>query len=237
MKIEGFLDRHISLVLKADDAVKREGHKTSGKLSASALANPLQWQILKSLAVAPREVDEYTLRKFLRGNHVEEWYLSLLPCIISKQEFVEYRNVVGYMDALVDTKAFDFPVGDAPLEIKSVNGMKYKRLKAAGMPDLGHALQGGLYALAKKAPYFLVSYVCADDYRIMTFTLETADFKEAIDRIIDRYEAQKLTGKIPVFVAEEVWQKQQKYNQYFDWMNLTEQEIQDRATAMGLFAT
>jgi hypothetical protein len=236
MKKEGFLDRHISLSLTADDLVKAGLHTPSGKLSASALGNPLQWQILKSLAVSKREVDEYTLRKFLRGNHVEDWYLSLLPCVVSKQEFVEYRNVVGYMDAFVDTSAFDFPVGDAPLEIKSVNGMKYKRIKQAGAPDLGHVLQGTLYALAKQTPSFLVSYVCADDYRINTFTLDTADFKEAVDRIIDRYDAQKATGKIPVFEAEEKWQENRKYNDYFDWMGLTQQEIDDRAIAMGLYS-
>lgn len=234
MKIEGFLDRHVSLCLLAEDEIKRKAHVSSGKLSASNLGSPLQWQILKSMAVERGEIDAYTLRKFARGNHVEDWYLSLLPCVLSKQEKVEYRGVVGLLDAYIDTQGFDFPVGEAPLEIKSVANAKYKRILQAGKPDRGHSLQGALYALAKQRPHFLVSYVAADDYRIKTYLLNTADWQEEVDRIIDRYDRQKATGMIPVFEPEEAWQANPKYNDYYDWATLTELEIVERMKALGL---
>lgn len=239
MKLDSFLDRHIEHSLAADNMIERGNHKPSGKLSASALGDPLQWQILKSLAAEPREFDSYVLRKFLRGKQVEQWFLSAVPGIIEpptkeKQEFVQYRDVVGYMDAFVDTSPWDFPVGNAPLEVKSIANAKFKRLLMNGSPDRGHLLQGALYGLAKQTPHFVITYIASDDYRVRTYILNTLDYKEEVDRIIDRYERQKATGKIPVFEPEEKWQANPKYNRYNDWAELTQEEIDARQIAMGL---
>lgn len=235
MKIDGYLDRLIGKTLLALDGLKRAEHVSSGKLSASALGNPLQWQILKSLAVERGEIDEYTLRKFQRGNHVEDWYLSLIPGIISKQEFIEYRNVVGYMDAFVSTENWDFPnLGDMPLEVKSVTNAKYKRIVTQGQPDHSHALQGALYALAKGSARFSVTYIATDDYRVQTFVLETSEFKAEIDLIIDLYDKTKKLGIIPVFVAKEKWQAGEKYNDYYEWSKLDADQIAEKVRSMGM---
>ena len=60
--------------------------RRGGWLSASRLNDPLLWQVLYVLGVPQKPIDEYTLRKFLRGNHVEDWLLSNMDCI-DKQKF------------------------------------------------------------------------------------------------------------------------------------------------------
>lgn len=235
MRIDGYLDRLIGQTLLALDDIKRKEHVSSGKLSASALGNPLQWQILKSLAVERGEIDEYTLRKFQRGNHVEDWYLGLIPGIIKKQAFVEYRNVVGYLDAFVSTESWDFNnLGDIPLEVKSVTNAKFKRITTQGAPDHSHALQCALYALAEGTPFFAVSYIAADDYRVLTYVLNTSDFKAEIDGIIDLYDRTKASGLIPVFQYKEKWQATAQYNDYFEWSKLNEAEIAEKVRDMGI---
>jgi hypothetical protein len=235
MRIDGYLDRLIGQTLLALDSIKRAEHVSSGKLSASALGNPLQWQILKSLAVERGDIDEYTLRKFQRGNHVEDWYLGLIPGVIKKQTFVEYRKVVGYLDAFVSTESWDFEnLGDLPLEVKSVTNAKFKRITTQGAPDHSHALQCALYALAEGTPFFAVSYIAADDYRVLTYVLNTEDFKAEIDGIIDLYDQTKARGIIPVFEAKEKWQMLQKYNDYYEWSKLNAAEIGAKVRGMGM---
>src|SRR5438105_4187037 len=123
---DNFLDRKIGDEIVAAALVKEAAHAVSGKLSASRLNDPLQWQLLYVLGVPQKPIDEYTYRKFLRGNHVEDWLLSKLTPV-EKQKFVEYRGVVGYVDAVCDTADWQFPSGIIPLEVKSVSNMKFKR--------------------------------------------------------------------------------------------------------------
>lgn len=223
LKEDSYLDKKIGAIVTADNKAQREKHKSSGKLSASGLNDPLQWQMLHSLGIEGKEPDEYTLRKFLRGNHVEDWYVEQIKPEAT-QKFVEYRETVGYIDAIVDTSLFDFPSGVIPFEIKSVSNMKFKRIEKQG-PDKGHKLQACFYAIAENSPHFAVSYVATDDYRIKTFILDTADFKDEIDGIITRYLEQKKSGIVPKFEAREDWQKNPDYNRYFEWMELDEKDI------------
>lgn len=226
MILESFPDKYISAQLRATSELESAKHIPSGKLSASMLGQPLQWQVLKTLGVGKKEFDDYTLRKFVRGNSVEEWLLTLFPNVVSTQHEVEYRGVVGLVDAMIDTTGFDYSLGIIPYEIKSVANAKYKRISMAGSADHGHKLQAGLYALATGADQFAVCYVASDDYRILNFTYSVGEIKDEIDGIITAYDEQMKAGVVPAFKAKEKWQENAKYNQYPDWVSLTEAECQ-----------
>jgi hypothetical protein len=195
------------------------------------LGQPLQWQILKTIGVPQREVDNYTLRKFLRGNHVEDWLLSLLPGIIEKQKFAEYRGAIGFCDALVDCTYWDSKKGIMPVEVKSVSNMKYKRITQEGAPDHGHRLQATLYALAFETPYYCIAYVSTDDYRVSCYVCPTESTTSGVEYAIDEYTTALALGEVPVFEAIEGWQKSDKYNNFPDWMTLTAAEIEAKLQA------
>jgi hypothetical protein len=232
IKSDSYLDKSIGGVISAHNAEERKNHKSSGKLSASSLNDPLQWQMLHLLGVEGKQVDDYTLRKFLRGKQVEDWYVSEIKPI-ETQKFVEYRDCVGYIDAIVDTSFWDFPVGIIPLEIKSVSNAKFKRIAKQGA-DTGHKLQAGFYAICLNSPHFAVSYVATDDYRIKTYIFDTAEFKEEIDGIITRFLEQKKLGIVPKFEAREKWQSNPDYNRFSEWMKLDEKEIAEKLKSIKL---
>jgi hypothetical protein len=220
--IDRYIDRKISESLVAKNELERKNHKSSGKLSASMLGSPLQWQILKSMGVPQKEVDEYTLRKFLRGKQVEEWIVSYLDPI-ETQKFVEYKGCIGFVDAICDTKEWDFKNGIIPVEVKSVTNMKFKRIEKQG-GDRSHLLQGALYALALKSPKFAVLYVASDDYRIHLTEHDSEAFRGIIDDIIALYDKQKATNRVPAFEPMEKWQGDLKYNSYPLFSGLREEE-------------
>lgn len=224
MLIDNYIDRKIGETLSKENEEERKNHVSSGKLTASMLGEPLQWQILKVIGVEPKPIDEYTLRKFKRGKDIETWLMTHIGAI-ETQKKVEYRDVVGIVDAVCDTKDWDFPKGIIPVEIKSVSNAKFKRIVKAVAPDRGHCLQACLYALAIGCPHFAVSYVATDDLRVHTFILETEDWREKVDTIINRFEEQHSKAEVPVFIPEEKWQADLKYNKYPEWSNLTEEEI------------
>ena len=227
MIIDSYLDRLIGEGLVKVNEEKEAGHTSLGKLSASMLGWPLQWQILKSLGVPRAPIDNYTLRKFKRGEDIEEWLLSRIPTL-ERQKFVEYRNVVGYIDGVVETKDWDWKNGVIPLEVKSVTNAKYKRIIAGNGADRGHKLQAGLYGLALKSTHYAISYIASDDLRITTYVYPTEETREEIDHIIERYDTQRATGKIPVFVPEEKWQANPLYNNYSEWAELDEKLIEEK---------
>ena len=68
LTIDNTLNEIIDAKLMAKNKEKEANHKSSGKLSASMLSWPVQWQILKLLGVEQPPYDPYTLRKFKRGN-------------------------------------------------------------------------------------------------------------------------------------------------------------------------
>jgi hypothetical protein len=228
MKIDQTIDRLVSKKMLEENKQERENHISSGKLSASMLGMPLQWQVLKSIGVPPKEIDEYTLRVFKRGKDIETWLVNQLKDVVDTQVFVEYRDTIGYIDALVDTKGYEFNEGIIPFEVKSVKNSKFKRIVQQGGPDHSHLLQNALYALAKKTKSFEVCYVAADDLRILCYVLETKDYEAEINRVIDNYQYQLSNHMVPKFVPIESWQAMPDYNNYPEWSNLTELEIVEK---------
>lgn len=208
-------------------AMKKDDHKSSGKLSASILGWPTLWQLLKNIGIED-PIDEYVRRKFLRGNHVEEWLVSQIDGVVEKQKFVEYREAIGYLDALVDTKDHGYNAGIIPHEIKSTSNAKYKRIVATSKPDPQHQLQAGFYALALKKDKYAIDYVASDDYRVITFVCDTSDVKGEIDQIISDYQYAKTNRRLPAFKARYDWQNKPAYQNYADWNSLTEREITEK---------
>lgn len=251
--VDSFPNWCIAEQVLAEERKNKENHVRSGHLSAGLLGNPLQWQILKVFGVSGENLDEYTLRKFVRGKKVEKDVLEWIKDSIveaGNEEKVVYRGVVGFYDAMIDTskswvspysgikRSWDFNKGVVPLEVKSATNSKYKRILEAGKPDRGHCLQGALYALGKQKDWFAVMYVASDDYRVHAFILPVADWKPEVDRIIDRFDRQLLTGRVPAFEPDEKWQgnsvtgKPSKYNPFPEFATMTEDEIEDKLQAM-----
>ncbi len=233
MRIEEAINRAIDDRLVAQNKLREELHNPSGKLSASKLGDPVQWQVLHVLGVPKKELDPYTLRKFLRGNDVENWLVDFIPGLVSKQLFLEYRDVVGYADCVVDTKGYDFKLGTIPLEIKSITNANYKWLKNGSSPNESHQLQAAFYGIAMGVEQVLLSYIASDDYRVRCFVIEVDDYRKKIDEIIDRYIEAKLAwekdGVVPVFEPVEKWQKSKKYNPYPDFVGLSSREAGELA--------
>lgn len=235
MIIDQHLDRKISEKLLADNKRKTVKHTPSGKLSASMLGQPTQWQVLKNIGVKPKPFDEYTLRKFERGNHVEDWLVSQMPGVMDKQKYCEYRGVIGYCDTVINTsEGYDFKNGCIPNEVKSITNAAYRWLSRDRAIKYPHALQGALYALAEGASHFAVTYVASDDYRVMMLIEKTAKYKKDIDKIVDTYNKCIEDKKVPTFEAVEKWQSQKQYNSYFEWMKLSSTEIETKIKTLKI---
>ena len=198
----------------------------SGKLSASKLYWPLQWQILGTQFGLKSNFDDYTLRKFQRGKDVEDWFVKQIKPK-EKQKFLEYRGVIGFCDSVVDTKDWDNKVGIIPLEVKSVANAKFKRIEATG-PDKGHILQNAFYAIAMKSDYHAITYIASDDYRILTTIHETENSRNEINRIIQDFVDAIESKTIPVFEPREAWQGNIKYNNFPEFAGLSVQELQEK---------
>ncbi len=181
------------------------------------------------LGIGSKQVDDYTLRKFNRGRDIEDWFLGLLPGVVEQQKDVEYRGVVGKIDALVDTTDHDNKLGVIPHEVKSVTNAKYKQLWSRRDADEGHKLQAALYALATNSEYFAIDYIASDDLRVITWIYRTEDYKAEIDQIIDTFQAQLAAKEIPVFTPRYKWQANPLYNAYPNWSELTQDEINHQA--------
>lgn len=223
LKIDNFIDTKIGELLVLENRKERSEHKSSGKLSASQLGDPLQWQILKALGAEQTEFDEYTLRKFKRGKDIENWVLQYLSPL-EAQKFVEYRDTIGYIDAVCDTKDWQFNVGIVPVEVKSVSNAKFKRITRNG-PDRGHCLQVGLYSKAMKADHGVICYIASDDLRVRCYIIKTDDYANEIDEVITRFQTQLATGTIPVFQAREKWQADDKYCRYLSFRDKTAEQL------------
>jgi hypothetical protein len=217
MKIEYAIDRAIDQKLKDKSDLRKKLHTPSGKLSAGRLGHPVQWQILHAIGVPGKDIDPYTRRKFQRGDDVEKWLLSVTPGLVEKQYFLEYQNVVGYADGMVNTKDYDFPVGIIPMEIKSQKGSAFKWIKKDGPRD-SDMLQASCYALAAKTDHSLLCYVSSDDYLLKSYLIEAKQYKEEIDTIIKEYNlARKEWDKkkiIPEFESKQKWQENKQYCKY-----------------------
>lgn len=197
-------------VIEANE--EKSKREISGRLSASRLGWPLQWQMLHHFKIPQKEIDEYTLRKFQRGIDVENRVMTwLAPSPEDMQVEVEYRGCVGFADVIMDY----------PIEVKSTTNMAFKYKQKEG-PSRSHRLQAELYAKAKGYDKFGVAYVASDDYRVLCFEEEVTG---EVDTVIDAYERQVALGYIPVFKEEEKWQAMKDYNPYPEWQNLSQEEI------------
>lgn len=234
MLVDQTITKAIDKNLNQEQEDRDSTHVSSGKLSASMLSWSLQWQILKHLKVEPKPFDVYTLRKFLRGRTVEDWLITQMPGIIEKQKFVEYKSVVGYVDAYIDTAEYENNVGKIPHEIKSTSNAKFLNITKNAEPDDSHCLQACLYALAMKSDHFALDYVATDDLRVHTFILKTKDYAKRVEQIIDNYDKQLLKKEIPVFEPLYTWQRNVKYSTYPEWAELTAEEIKEKCKRLNI---
>jgi len=76
--IDQFISKYIDAELIRANKEREAKHKSSGKLSASMLYQPVRWQLLKNLGAPRKEFEAYTLAKFKRGRDVEDWYVEQL---------------------------------------------------------------------------------------------------------------------------------------------------------------
>ena len=182
-------------------------------LSAGMLFQPVRFQVLKTLGVPRRPFDAYTLGVFEIGNDVETKLVNSLERAgvllkgkdveahnlqwdESKDEaFGEYRGVVGYVDAVVDTSVMEQDWGVMPWECKSVTSYKLKHIKKTGV-DWHHKLQASLYALAMGKDKFAVTIISKEHPDPMVHIFDTSEMKHEVDQIISNY-----------MVAMENWKK------------------------------
>lgn len=213
MKINPVIEETIARkVLQAQAESQRE---PSGNLAPSRLGQPLQWQMLHYFKVPTKPIDEYTLRKFQRGNDVEDRVMKwLAPSPDKMQVPCEYRGILGYADVIIDY----------PIDIKSITNMAFKYKQKEG-PSYGHKLQTEFYAKAKGYDRYGVAYVASDDYRVLCFEETVTD---EVDNVIDAYERQVALGTVPVFEAKEKWHAMKDYNPYPEWMGLNEAQIAEK---------
>lgn len=222
---------------------REESHKASGKLSASMLYQPLRFQVLKTIGVPRREIEPYVLGKFKRGNDVEDWYVSMLNkmgVLIEAQKEVEYRGVVGLVDAVVNSDKMYFKQGTMPHEVKSVTNAKLKRIAKTEV-DYHYKLQACLYALALETDYYSVDIVSAEDLRPNVYVFDTKELKDDVDDIIDNYEKAmkefEASGKIPAFEAnpQVKWTANPNYSMFNEfWMTASDKEIGKMLEKMNL---
>lgn len=230
------LDREITTQLRQEEQDNASKHVSSGKLSASMLGEPLQWQVLKTLGIGNRQVGDYLLRKFEVGRDTEDWFLRRVSQqVLERQKFLEYRGAIGYADAIVNAEIAHHDgvqVHTIPLEVKSTSNAKFKRLMQMADADEMHKLQAAFYALAMGSDYYGITYIAADDRRTHTWIYTTKDMQQKIDEIIVTYNTQLALQEVPIFKARYSWQANVEYNKYPEWINLNEVEIK---MAMGLY--
>lgn len=222
------IEKILNIQISAENAKKAKEHKSSGKLSASMLGNPLQWQILKQLGVEAKPFDLYTLKKFKRGRDVEAFIIDQVRksgVKVEDQKEVEYRNTVGKIDLWL-------PKEKEVIEVKSTTNAAFKYM--GDKPKKNHALQACLYALGLGVNEFSVLYVASDDYRTKQFEVKVSDYQDELDSIIDEFDKAIEDEVVPVFEPKMKWQKIKKYNMYPEWVDLTESVLRKRAE--GLYA-
>ena len=208
------------------EAKKREDeHISSGKLSASMLGNPLQWQVLKYLGVEPKEFDNYTYCKLQRGRDVEDFVFDKVVASGIKadsQKKANYRDVVGLIDIYI-------PEPKEIIEVKSTTNGAFKYIVKEGMAKKNHILQACLYALSEGLDEFSLVYIASDDYRSCQFQYRTEDWKDKVDEIIDTFEETIKSKKIPKFEAVEKWQTIAQYSMYPEWTKLNTLQLNKKA--------
>lgn len=221
-KLDHELRAYITKRIRTEYEAESAKHEPSGKLSAGQLGKPLLEQVLKVIGVPGKDIDDYALGLFRRGNSVEDGVLELLKPDQTQVE-CEYKDCVGVIDAIKNDRIF---------EIKSIkNSMvgyidpeNKKRQGSYGAydgPKWAHALQGALYALALGKEEFTIIYVAADDLRTYPHIIRTENLADDVDNIILQVKHQLATGVLPEWKAREDWQeKYPEYSSYPAWINM-----------------
>lgn len=219
---------------------QQQREEPSGRMSASRLTWPTQWQILWKLKIPPSEEDwevkpnkinTFHFRHFARGKQCEDWLEKTLPPK-KAQGLVVYRDWVGYFDRIDDGELFGVE-GDIVNEVKSVKGDKwYRMFKDPGDgPQYDHVLQANFYAVALKMPHYALCYLKSDTLETRTFVYRTEDYRADVEKQIDLYDEAVDSKTIPVFKAKVEYQKNRKYNmydQYMDWTPTQLKELYDK---------
>lgn len=222
------IDRLVAEKLRNQYEAEKEEHVSSGKLSASMLWWPVQWQVLKTIGYPSKDPEDYVLGKFLRGDHVEAWLIENMPGVLETQKEVEFHGVVGRIDAVVDSNSYEFKFGIIPHEVKSVSNAKFKNILREMKPDVAHALQAAFYALAIGSKQFAIDYVATDDYRVESFVLDVDKYADMVDMSVTKYnramEIYNKTGYIPEFEPNEPWQANPMYNRYPDCIHISDEK-------------
>lgn len=222
---------------------RSEAHESRGGLSASMLYQPLRFQVLKSLGAPRREIDPYVLGKFKRGTDVEDWYVEQLQnmnCLVSGQKEVFYRETRGFIDALVDTKDWQFKCGVLPLEVKSITNAKLRRVKKTGI-DWHYKLQACLYALAEGSEHYAVTIISAEDLRTETYIFKTREMANDVDKRISAYikamedwRKDRVLPKLEVQDASVKWSISPGYAMFDDfWIEAPDSAVINKLEKIG----
>lgn len=259
MIIDSSINHFIDQSLIDANKKREEKHEPSGKLSASMLYQPLRFQVLKTIGAPRKEFDPYTLAKFERGNQVEEWFVKKLSdagfIVDDEQELKDYllepsdeqpkavyKDVVGYVDSVIDTDLMYSKRGVIPNEIKSVTNAKLKRIDKTGV-DWHYRVQACFYALAMNVDHYGVTIVSSEDLRSSTYMFKTkADgFVNRIHKIIDEYDKAIdewfTKHKLPAFSPkpEVSWTKNIAYAMYDEfYITRSDQDVIKKLEELGL---
>lgn len=218
--------REVYQALRKANTERELSHQRSGKLSAGRLGKPLLEQILYVIGVPKKPIEDYALGLFRRGEDVEEAVIKLLSPNQTQVE-VEYKNVVGFVDAIRNGMPYEVKsIKNSQVQYLDPNNTKQRR-GSDGLepiydgPKYAHVLQATLYGLALKTDYITVLYVAADDMRTLPHVIETKTMAGEVERIIDEFNAQLKLKTLPKWEAREDWQeKYPQYSDYPDWISL-----------------
>lgn len=199
---------------------KDDAHVSSGYLSASRLDRPLLDNVLYLIGVKGKEVDDYALSLFARGNQVEDWVVATLEeqgLVERSQEPLQYITKDGYI--IVGLEDLKLKGDGMPTEIKSIKASQFKYLDTQG-PKKGYVLQAATYALAQGCEYARVLYITADDFRVKQFIIKAEDYRNEIDNIAKEVYETLQSKELPQFKPKNEFEKSIKfteYTPYSDW--------------------
>jgi hypothetical protein len=232
--LDNSINKFIDDSLLAENARREAEHESSGKLSASMLYQPLRTQVLKTIGAPRKPLDAYVLGKFIRGNHVEDWFVSKLGemgVLVEQQKMIEYRGAIGFADAIVDSDKMYFKQGIMPHEVKSVTNAKLKRVNVTEV-DYHYKMQACFYAMGMGVEHFAVDIVSAEDLRPNIYIFKTQEMRADVDKAISAYQiAMENWAKdrtLPRFEANPkvAWTGNVKYAMFDEfWMTAPDSEV------------
>jgi hypothetical protein len=241
--IDNSINKFIADTLMAENDAREHEHESSGKLSASILYQPLRFQVLKTIGAPRRPLDAYVLGKFARGNQVEDWFVEQLKkmgLLLDTQKKLEYRDCIGFADAVVDSDKMYCKKGIMPHECKSVTNMKLKRIAQTEV-DYHYKMQACYYAMAMNASHFAVDILSGEDLQVTIYIFPVGDMRNDVDRAITAYqEAMKNWNEkriLPKFVANPKvpWTANFEYAPFVEfWATAPDDQVIAKLTELGI---